>query len=279
VTGVTSVALATAMAAAGGALLMRRGPGRAAVVARTQAVEPARPDARRSAPAWAWPAAGLLVLGAATTALVRGGIGPIALTAFAGVVGIVAAERARTRRTRARRATAELVDECVAVLAAELSAGRSAADALAGAASVSPPLVGPAARVAALGGDPTSSLRVAADPPGADTMRDVAAAWAVAQSTGAPLADLLARAAVRAQDDLVTGREVEEQLAPVRATARVLAGLPLMGLVLGAGLGVDVVSLLLTTGWGQMCLLAAIALVASGLWVLDRVAERARRPS
>ncbi len=222
-------------------------------------------------------AAAVLAMTAAALAVLRAGVGPVALVAGAGAVSAVAAERARTRRAARRQATAERVEECVAVLAAELSAGRSAPDALAGAASVAPALVAPAARAAALGGDPTAALRAAADAPGADTMRDVAAAWSVAQSTGAPLADLLGRAAVRAQDDLVTGREVEEQLAPVRATARVLAVLPAMGVLLGAGLGVDVVSLLLRTGWGQLCLLGAVTLVAVGLWVLERVADRARR--
>jgi tight adherence protein B len=220
---------------------------------------------------------GVVAAAVALVAVLRAGVGPIAVVALAGVVGVVAAERSRTRRAAQRRVTAELVEECVTVLAAELRAGRSAPDALAGAAAVAPMLVAPAARAAALGGDPTAALRAGAGTPGADTMGDIAAAWAVAQSTGAPLADLLSRAAARAEDDLVTGREVEEQLAPVRATARVLAVLPAMGLLLGAGLGVDVVSLLLGTGWGQLCLLGAVALVASGLWALERVAQRARQ--
>ena len=274
----TTAALVGALAAAGGVVLLRRGPGRAATAARARPSGSERggsPD--RQGSTWAgWPAAVAVMTAAALVAL-QVGVGPVALVALGGAVGVVAAERARSRRAARRRATAERVEECVAVLAAELSAGRSAPEALAGAASVAPTLVAPAARAAALGGDPTAELRAAADAPGADTMRDVAAAWSVAHSTGAPLADLLGRAAVRAQDDLVTGREVEEQLAPVRATARVLAVLPVMGLLLGAGLGVDVLSLLLRTGWGQLCLLGAVTLVATGLWVLERVAGRARR--
>ena len=214
---------------------------------------------------------------ASAVVVLQVGVGPVAVAAMVVVVGVVVAERARTRRARQRRATAELVEECVAVLAAELKAGRSAPAAWAGAADVAPGLLSPAARAAALGGDPADAMRTAAATPGADTLRDVAAAWTVARSTGAPLADLLGRAAARAQDDVVTLREVEEQLAPVRATARVLAVLPALGVLLGGALGVDVVSLLLRTGWGQLCLLAAAALVASGLWVLERVAQRARR--
>jgi tight adherence protein B len=55
----------------------------------------------------------------------------------------------------------------------------------------------------------------------------------------------------------------------------VLAGLPLMGVVIGAGVGVDVPSLLLLTTWGQLCLLTALGLVAAGLTVIDRIGSRA----
>jgi tight adherence protein B len=90
------------------------------------------------------------------------------------------------------------------------------------------------------------------------------------------LADVLARVRTLVSDDLVTAHEVAEQLAPVRATSRVLAVLPVTGVLLGAGLGVNVVSLLLTTMWGQVCLVGAVTLVAGGLWVIDRISERAR---
>ena len=207
------MAVAVTLAAAWGVLLLGRGPGRGKRAAGlglpgSGLRGSGRPDAagRPGTPVWAWPTAGGLVVAVSSVAVLRFGVGPVAVAAMVAVVGVVAAERAGARRARRRRATAELVEECVAVLAAELRAGRSAPDAWAGAADVAPRLLSPAARAAALGGDPTDAMRTAATTPGADTLRDVAAAWTVAQSTGAPMADLLGRAAARAQDDMVTLR-------------------------------------------------------------------------
>jgi len=272
---VSALAAAVALVAAGGVLLLGRAAARGSSAAGVGLGRSGLPEQAGRPGARGWAVGGLVVVSAIVVLQVE--VGPVAIAAMVVVVGVAAAERARTRRARQRRATAELVEECVAVLSAELRAGRSASAAWAGAADVAPGLLSPAAQSAALGGDPTHAMRTAAATPGADTLRDVAAAWTVAQSTGAPLADLLGRAAALAKDDAVTLREVEEQLAPVRATARVLAVLPVLGLLLGGALGVDVVSLLLRSGWGQLCLLAAAALVATGLWVLERVAQRARR--
>jgi tight adherence protein B len=201
--------------------------------------------------------------------------GPLLMAIAAALGALLAVERDRVRRRRARRSVAEATEECVLILAAEMAAGRSAGEALAAAGSVGPVEVAEAAAVAGLGGDPVPVLCDGAQRHGAAALRQVAAAWQLASATGAPLAELLGRVTQVVRDEAATAREVEEQLAPVRATGRVLAGLPLMGVVIGAGVGVDVPSLLLLTTWGQLCLLTALGLVAAGLTVIDRIGSRA----
>jgi len=235
---------------------------------------------RSTTSARSWRPGHRVVLGIAASlavvALLMWGVGPLAVAGMVGMAGAIAAERVRSDRRAAHLRTAEQVEECVVVLAAELAAGRSPPQALSAASAVAPDLFEPAARVCDLGGDPVDQLRRLSTRDGAAALADLAAGWRVAQTSGAPLADVLARVRTLVSDDLVTAHEVAEQLAPVRATSRVLAVLPVTGVLLGAGLGVNVVSLLLTTMWGQVCLVGAVTLVAGGLWVIDRISERAR---
>lgn len=104
----------------------------------------------------------------------------------------------------------------------------------------------------------------------------VVAATRLSHVTGAPLADVLDRCvatvveAERAHDD----RRVA--LAGPRSTARILTGLPLLGLVLGAGLGADPVGVALDGGWGTASVAGGLALLYAGArWTaaLVRAAE------
>ncbi len=222
------------------------------------------------------PAVVVLVLGIAVGAgLVM--LGALLLALLGGLVALVAAERRRGRRRGRRLATAERCEEYVMMVAAEMSAGRTPADALAAASSLETPAATEASRLSALGGDPSAALRQGAQTSGAGSLSHVAAAWQVAATTGAPLAEVVRRASLVVRDEVAAMREVEEQMAPVRATGLVLAALPLMGVLIGGGFGVNVPVLLLTTTWGQLCLLTALGLVAVGLWVIDRIGDRVAR--
>lgn len=197
--------------------------------------------------------------------------------AAVGVLALVVVERRRgTARVRAL-ATAEQVDEAVTAMSASLAAGASPAQTLGSGARASPSLLDEAARHAQWGVDPTPAMRDAARRPGAQALAELAAAWTVATSTGCHLLDVLERIRASVHDGVCVAHEVQEQLAPVRATARVLALLPLGGLAIGASLGVNVPRLLLTTAWGQGSVAVALALVASGLWLVERIARRAER--
>ncbi|MGC5031619.1 type II secretion system F family protein [Micromonospora sp. DT229] len=97
------------------------------------------------------------------------------------------------------------------------------------------------------------------------------AAVRLAERTGAPLADLIERieADARSADRGVAAAAA--QAAGARATAWLLAALPLGGIGLGYGIGVDPLQVLLHTPIGAGCAAAAIALQVIGLLWADRL--------
>lgn len=200
---------------------------------------------------------------------------PAVVVVAVAVTAVVLAERRRGAARSLRAQRADSLDEAVAAMAVDLRSGGTAAAALASAARTSPELFADAARAAEWGADPTPALRRSADLPGAGPLLGVASAWEVAARTGCSLADVLDRLRHSVHASQATGREVAETLAPARATARVLAVLPVAGVGVGAAIGVDVPALLLGTTWGQACLAGAVGLVALGLWAVELIARRA----
>lgn len=176
-----------------------------------------------------------------------------------------------TRRTVARQRAAVL--EAVEVLAAELRAGRSSDQALRSASGVLAALV-PVAAVSRMGGDVPSALRTVRVP-GTESLSRVAVAWAVASGSGSGLAGALERIAhgLRAEERL--RQEVATALAAPRATARMLACLPLLGLGLGASTGADPFGFLFGTPVGLGCLVLGSTLTVVGLMWVERLARRA----
>jgi tight adherence protein B len=67
-------------------------------------------------------------------------------------------------------------------------------------------------------------------------------------------------------------RQVDAQLAGARATGRLLAGLPVLGLGLGVAIGGSPGDFLLHTPVGAICLSVAVALDIAGLAWMDRIA-------
>lgn len=188
--------------------------------------------------------------------------------AVASVVAAFAAllvKRARARAAAARRRT-RVVAACDS-LVAELRSGRPPQLALEQVAEEWLELA-PAASGARLGGDVPGALRQLASLPGAEPLTEVAAAWQVSIRSGAGLAEVLDRlgAALREQEDI--NRETAAAVAPARATAQLLAVLPLVGLGLGAALGGDPLHVLLGTPVGSVLLALGTALALAGvLWV------------
>lgn len=194
----------------------------------------------------------------------------VALAAAAVKVGLdQARRRRRDRAAEARRS--RVIDLCEAV-GAELSAGQTAITALERAAG-DWPLIAPAARAAASGGDTVGELRRLAREPGAGALRLVAAAWQVSARTGHGLADTLARVADDLRAAEQTRRIVGGELASARSTARLLAVLPLLAMAMGAGAGASPWAFLLGQPIGLACLAAGGGLTAAGLAWIDALAR------
>lgn len=197
-----------------------------------------------------------------------------------GAVGVPLLRRVRltgeARRGRERRGDA-VIALCGA-LAGEVRAGRQPGEALLRAARDSGGL-GEAQSVvlaaARFGGDVPGALTDAARQPGADGLVGLAACWRVAVDRGAGLAAGLDRleGALRAERDQRC--DLRAQLAGSRSTAVMLAGLPVLGLLLGAGLGADPLRVLLHSGPGLGCLLVGGALEGVGLWWAMRIVRGA----
>ena len=107
-----------------------------------------------------------------------------------------------------------------------------------------PRFVAVAAAARSPAGDVVSALHELATLAGGATAADLATAWMVCETTGGQLAAPVARLAGAWRDDEQVRREVTAALAGPRATAVLLAGLPLAGLAMGAALGADPVALL-----------------------------------
>jgi tight adherence protein B len=193
----------------------------------------------------------------------------VGLVAWAGVV-LVRRTRRRSRQAARRR---EVVDLCDG-LVAELRAGQPPGRALDWVARSWPELEH-ASALARMGGDVPLAMRQAAGQPGAEPFAQVAAGWQVAHRTGASLADVLDRLSRSLRADEDVRREVSASLGPTRATGRLLALLPLFGLGLGVTMGADPVSVLLGTTFGSLCLAIGAGLAVSGLFWVERIADRA----
>ncbi|MFF1564536.1 type II secretion system F family protein [Streptomyces sp. NPDC058293] len=228
---------------------------------------------------WEW---WVLVVGAVLAAL-----GASVVPLVVGAAGVPLAARVRrdreARRVRERRADA-VISLC-GVLAGEVRAGRQPGEALVVAvreegetrAGVGGSGAGDGAVVAAarFGGDVPGALREAAREPGAEGLLGLAACWRVAVDRGAGLAAGLERlaGALRAERD--QRADLRAQLAGSRSTAVMLAGLPVLGLLLGSVLGARPLRVLLHTGAGFGCLLVGGVLEGAGLWWALRIVRGA----
>jgi tight adherence protein B len=138
------------------------------------------------------------------------------------------------------------------------------------------------ARAAAASGTPVSDAirRALPSTPAGDReariWSELAACLDIAEASGCPLADVLTRfaAQLEVEDDADAARQTA--LAGPKATVSLLTWLPLMGLGLGAALGVDPLAILLGTPLGLAALAAGAALTVAGrLWSARLVAAAA----
>lgn len=199
---------------------------------------------------------------------------------LAAVLAAVAARTVRARR-RADRVERQLwsLTEGLGALTAELRSGRP----LDAATEAAVTACGDRSSGRALG----RAVRApGTDPPAEDrpedvvlreALRRISAAVLLSSRTGCSLAGVL-RAV---EDDLRARRRQREELRAATAgpgsSALVLAGLPVLGLAMGAGVGADPWHVLTATGTGQVLLVTGVALELAGLAWSRRLIRRALR--
>lgn len=239
-----------------------------------------RPRPHVRPPGSRWPA--MLVLAApvgAVAALVPSHpLLPALGVVLAATVSALGALWRRARWRRQAASTEERVVEVCELLASELASGRPVGAALERAAADWPPLAA-AAEAHALGSDVPAAIRQVAGVPGAQDLRLVGAAWQVAHRSGHGLAGAVSRTAEELRAAQATRRVVDAELASARATARLVAGLPLPVLLLGSGAGGHPWRFLVGTPAGLGCLALGLGLVVAGLWWIEVLAADVVRSS
>ena len=194
-----------------------------------------------------------------------------------GGVAWFAARQLRAERVRRRAGTLrDAVAEALGLMAAELRAGILPQRVLSGLAPDFPFLV-TASRAAELGGDVAAALQRQSSAPGCELLSAVSSAWMVAERSGAPLARTLDRLESSTRYDREIEREVQSGVSPARATGRLMAVLPVIGLTMGAGMGADPITLLIGTVPGALCLAAGSACACAGVAWVNHIATTAER--
>ncbi|GAA1521029.1 type II secretion system F family protein [Agromyces terreus] len=104
----------------------------------------------------------------------------------------------------------------------------------------------------------------------------LAAAWAVASESGAPLTTSLRELGAALRDEAQLRREIRTSLAGPTASARMVLALPLVALAFGSVLGFDTATVLLGNPVGLICLVLGVAfLVVARRWSRSLAARAA----
>jgi tight adherence protein B len=226
---------------------------------------------------WRRPLARPVAVAAVTIGgLVGGGMG-LGVGVSAALVALTVWSCLRSIAIRRRQAARDAaVHAGLALVVAELTAGTRPGDALRAATDVAGPFADAFGLVADTieHGDEMSFAIEDAPPEVAPMM----AAVAVATQSGSPLAAVLDRAREDVADRIATSRELTSTLAGARASAAVLAALPVLGVVLGTGLGGAPLAVLFGTSLGHGLLAVGTALTAVGVLWTDRLTRAAERP-
>ena len=203
--------------------------------------------------------------------LVAGGVGwwtsdrPIAITvavitsiAAAVVGGIIRASLA----DRSARMARDELHLMLGILCGELEAGAAPVDAVRAARNAVPRFAPALDGLLTTGEGPSiSSLTVA---------------WRIAEQTGAPLVEVLDQVRADVAADRELHRAVSVTVAGPRSSAVLLAGLPVLGVGLGAAIGARPLSVLFGSAAGHVLLIVGVALDAAGVLWTQRLIRSVR---
>lgn len=105
---------------------------------------------------------------------------------------------------------------------------------------------------------------------------DLAAAWEIATTVGAPLAAVLRMIAETLRDAGAAADDVRIALAEPAGTARLLLWMPFAGLLLGLALGFDTVGVVVRNPLAAGCVIAGLLLVGGARLWTNRLLRKAR---
>lgn len=244
------------------------------VLARRLAAADTAPAARRRLP---WRALALsafccvALIGAGLTAGPRGVVVLLAALVALGVGARVFVSR---QRAAAAMITKIEVAHACSVLASQVAVGRVPSEAL-NAAVEDCPVLADADAAQRIGAEVVPIWRQRAVQRGHSGLGDLARAWQVSTVTGAPMARSLEQVAKALAADQTLGQLIEGELAAPRATGRLMAVLPFVGLGLGFLIGGDPLAFLLDQPIGWACLLLGTVLAGVGVLWIERLADQA----
>ena len=201
----------------------------------------------------------------------------LAATVFAATASL---RYRRRRRSRLGMSESRELETAIDVLVGELRVGAHPAQAFAVAADETAGPVADSCRAVAararLGADVTAGLRGVAETSALPAQwARLAVCWQLAAEHGLAMSTLM-RAAQR---DIIERQrfsgQVSSAMAGARATAAILAGLPVLSVVLGQLIGADPAAFLLAGHVGGWLLVVGVTLVCGGLLWSDRITDRA----
>ncbi|MGE2717566.1 type II secretion system F family protein [Mycolicibacterium litorale] len=220
---------------------------------------------------------GVLIALAGAAAVTVWSVAPAGAVLAAVIAGATAAVRIRNRRAARRRdRESESLQGALEVLVSELRVGAHPVAAFEAAAGetggrVGESLRGVAAR-ARLGADVGAGLHDAARGSElAPQWKRIAVCWQLAQDHGLSIATLMQTAQRDIAERQRFSSRVDAGMAGARATAAVLAALPVLGIGLGQLIGAEPVRFLFTGGAGGWLLAIGVALSCVGLLWSDRI--------
>lgn len=189
----------------------------------------------------------------------------------------------RRRRLARRRATTDgtRMESALDALVSELRVGAHPVHAFRNAATETGGVIGAAfgavAARAALGADVPAGLRAAARRSALRFEWDrLALCWQLAAEHGLSIAVLMRAVQTDIAERQRFSARMQAGMAGARATAAILAGLPLVGVALGELIGAAPVSFLTGSAAGGWLLVAGVTLVCCGLLWADRITDRLR---
>ena len=228
---------------------------------------------------WGRLAGALLAAAALVTAAASAGAAGVLAAAMLGATGVLLGRRLLAQRHR-RRALPEIL-RGLRALNRELRAGADPLTAVGGAGAA---CRGAGERVLARlavlmqsgsDGDPNADEPAVGVAEPEDRVLDVLrSGWLLSRRHGVAFGRVVSGIADELSDEVAAEQERAAQLAGPRMSGYVLAALPLMGLLLGAGMGVNPLGVLLGSAAGHALLVIGVALMCAGLLWSARIVGR-----